>query len=101
MLEVTAEKLPLKGAYDVITILEVFEHLYNPLKVIEHLTEHIKTGGRLWENYIKHDHAHAADLEAAQKQRPAVFEYLRANYRLERGAHEEQVPGASRCWRKV
>ena len=100
-LPVRVNALPLQGTYDVIAILEVFEHLYNPLEVARHLTDHLKHNGLLWENYIKHDDADAADLQVAQDERPAVFEYLRAHYTRVSGADPEAPGGkGTRCWRK-
>jgi len=43
--------LPLRRAYDVITCLEVLEHVINPLDVVRHLVEHLKPGGRLLLNF--------------------------------------------------
>jgi len=100
LLEVGVNTLPLKDEYDTITILEVFEHLYNPYEVARHLTEHLRRGGRLWENYPKSEPC-AADLKEAQQQRAAVFNHIRTHYKLMSGADPDEAPGATRCWVKL
>ncbi|MBW1713167.1 MAG: class I SAM-dependent methyltransferase [Deltaproteobacteria bacterium] len=101
-LEVRPDRLPLGGFYDLITILEVFEHLHNPLEVAVHLDQHLACGGILWENYHLDDNPQAADLKAAQVQRPHVFDYLRRHFELIRGQDPEAPRGGgTRCWRKM
>ena len=103
VLEVQPEKLPLEQFYDLVTILEVYEHLHNPLTVTTHICEHLRTGGLLWENYIAHDHPHASDLHVAQQERPLVFEYLRQHCELIEGADPDSaagMKGGTRCWKR-
>lgn len=98
--EVLPDQLPLEGLYDVITNLEVCEHLYNPLKVTEHLCAHLKSGGLLWENFVVHEHADGADLAVAQKERPEVYRYLRSRCDLISGNPPEAPNGGgTRLWR--
>ena len=105
-IEIQPDRLPLEGAYDAIAILEVFEHLPNPLEVTAHLCDHLRPGGLLWENYINHPHQHdphdhGADLPAAQEQRPAVLALLRERCDLVRD-YDPAAPfeGGTRCWRR-
>ena len=97
VLEVQPNRLPLEGPYDAITILDVFEHLPNPLEVTEHLTGHLRPGGYLWETYIQNV-PEAADLAVAQAERPAVVGHLRARYHLVSGRDPDEDPAAMRCW---
>jgi len=92
--------LPLMGYYKVITILDVFEHLYNPLDVVKHLTDHLNTNGLLWENYILEEEIHGSNLAESFEQRPLVFDHLYSTCRLINGRPPDEVPGATRCWVK-
>ena len=96
-LAVTGDALPLTESYDVIVISEVFEHLHNPLAVARHLVEHLKPGGRLWENYLVTTPS-ASDLKAAQEQRGAVVAHLRDACRLTAGGDPDSAPCDTRCW---
>ena len=102
--QVHSGKLPLESVYDLITILEVYEHLHNPFEVTVHLCEHLRPGGLLWENYIVHDDPHASDLLVAQQERPQVFEYLQKHCELIEGSDPnapEGMSGGIRCWRRL
>ena len=100
--EVLPDKLPLEGFFDIITILEVYEHLHNPLEVTVHLCDHLRPGGLLWENYIVHDNPAGADLPVAQQERPRVFAYWRRHCELMAG-NDPDAPdgGGTRCWRRL
>ena len=69
--------LPLVRAYDVITCLEVLEHVINPLEVVRHLAEHLKPGGRLFLNF-SHDPGKENLVESAAE-RAATVAYLDAH----------------------
>ena len=100
--EVLPQNLPLEGSYDIINILEVYEHLYNPLEVTTHLREHLRVGGLLWENYVVHDNPDAADLLVAQQQRPQVYSYLIKHFELVTGQDPDvSNGGGTRCWRRL
>ena len=69
--------LPLRRAYDVITCLEVLEHVINPLDVVRHLAEHLKPGGRLLLNFS--DDPGRENLVQSAAQRADTLAYLAAN----------------------
>ena len=101
ILKINTRSLPLKGHYKAITILDVFEHLYNPLDVVKHLTDHLHTGGMLWENYLVEEEIHGSNLKESFDQRPLVFDHLYSTCRLISGSLPDEVSGATRCWRKL
>ena len=68
--------LPLSAAYDVITCLDVLEHVVNPLHVTRHLVEHLKPGGTLFVNFA--DDADEENLVEASAQRSQTIAYLDA-----------------------
>ncbi|MEM6885410.1 MAG: class I SAM-dependent methyltransferase [Verrucomicrobiota bacterium] len=100
--EVGVGQLPLDSIFNMIIIFEVYEHLHNPLEVTKHLDKHLASGGCLWENYIKHKEADGCDLEIAQTERDAVFDFIRSKYDLVFGPEPESDTGENknRCWRK-
>lgn len=100
VLRVRTDALPLVSQYDVIAILEVFEHLPDPVEVAEHLLAHLKPGGRLWENFVAHEDAHGADLPQAQSQRDRVYELLRQRCDLVEGTDPHVDDSGTRCWIK-
>ena len=67
--------LPLTRAYDVITCLEVLEHVVNPLEVVRHLVAHLKPGGALYINFVDEPGGDENLVESAA-QRPETIEYL-------------------------
>ena len=66
--------LPLVRPYDVITCLDVLEHVINPLAVVRHLTEHLKPGGTLFVNFV--DDAGGENLAESAHERAATIDYL-------------------------
>lgn len=100
VLEVQPERLPLSRTYDVIAILEVFEHLPNPIQVATHLIDHLKVGGRLWENFIEHPDANAADLDVAQRERTEVLDLFLSTCTLVEGPDPRVKGSGTRCWVK-
>ena len=68
--------LPLRRAYDVITCLDVLEHVANPLAVVRHLADHLKPGGTLLLNFI--EAPGGENLAEAAAQRAATIAYLNA-----------------------
>ena len=74
-----ADDLPLTRPYDIITCLDVLEHVVNPLAVIRHLVAHLKPGGTLMLNF--EDDAGAENLVESVRERAATIAYLNANLR--------------------
>lgn len=101
MKEVMPDKLPLDTFYDLIAILEVFEHLHNPLEVTQHLCEHLSSDGFLWENYMIAKDDSGPNLAISQRERSEAFEYLKHNCKLIFGnAPEASDGGGTRCWQR-
>lgn len=98
VIEVQPGVLPLERRYDVIAVLEVFEHLPNPLVIARHVLEHLAQSGVLWENFVAHEHADAADLEVAQSERDAVLALLSERCELVVGSRPEYDPNGTRAW---
>ena len=97
--------LPLKDQYDVISIIEALVLIHNPLEVVQHVTEHLRKGGKLWETYTVMDDPRTENwisFRQAQEQRPAVFDYIRANYKLLEGPDPDTPKDSGRrCWEKL
>ena len=67
--------LPLERPYDVITCLEVLEHVVNPLEVARHLVGHLKPGGALFVNFVD-EPGGDENLREAAAERAETIEYL-------------------------
>jgi len=67
--------LPLDRGYDVITCLEVLEHVINPLEVVRHLVAHLKPGGSLLLNFVDEPGGDENLTESAAQRAPTI-EYL-------------------------
>ena len=94
-------RLPLVDTYHAIAVLEVLEHLSAPVETIRHLGEHLEVGGWLFEDFTRHDDAHAADLPHAQKERPQVYAYLVEAFHFVDGRHWDAPEGGGiRIWRR-
>jgi SAM-dependent methyltransferase len=97
--------LPLKDEYDVVSIVEALVLIHNPLKVVQHVTKHIRPGGKLWETYTVMDDRRTKEwlsFRQAQEQRPAVFDCIRANYKLLEGPDPDTPKDSGRrCWEKL
>ena len=97
--------LPLRDKYDVVSVIEALVLIHNPLEVVQHITEHIRKGGKLWETYTVMDDPRTKNwtsFRLAQQQRSAVFDYIRANYKLLKGPDPDPPKDSGRrCWGKV
>ena len=100
VLEVKGDELPLTDQFDIVTILDVLEHVHNARDLVEHLCSHLKTGGHLWETFIVVQPGHA-DLQEAQAARESVYSYLSAHMEMVTG-RPAAAPGGggARRWRK-
>ena len=67
--------LPLVRSYDVITCLEVLEHVINPFEVVRHLVGHLKPGGSLFLDFVNEPGGDENLVESAA-QRPDTVRYL-------------------------
>ena len=83
--------LPLRRAYDVITCLDVLEHVVNPLQVVRHVVEHLRLGGTLHVNFIQAPGGENLVEAAAQRADTIAFldETLGAVAPLRVGVHDE------------
>lgn len=97
--------LPLTDQYDVVSIIEALVLIHNPLEVVQHVTEHIRKGGKLWETYTVMDDPRTktwTSFRQAQEQRPAVFKYIRSHFKLLTGPDPDTPRDAGRrCWEKL
>jgi hypothetical protein len=97
--------LPLRDQYDVVSVIEALVLIHNPLEVVKHITEHIRKGGKLWETYTVMDDPRTKNwmsFRQAQQQRPAVFDYIRAHYKLTEGPDPDTPKDRGRrCWEKL
>jgi len=99
-LHVLPDGLPLQDTIDLITILEVLEHVHNPLEVVIHLVDHLSVDGLLWENFVAGEPG-AENLPEAQEQRADVYRFLETHLvQLSGKPAESPGGGGTRCWRK-
>ena len=70
---------------DVVTCFEVFEHVEDPVALGSHLLNMLPSHGVLWEDFVAHDHPHAADLQSAQEKRKDLYVLLQKRCTLTRG----------------
>ncbi len=81
-------RFPLGEKFDAIFCMTVLEHLQEPLAVVEHLRDLLAPGGLLFFDYVKSE-ATGLDTQAGLSQRPATLAFLRENFRVLRGALDE------------
>lgn len=88
--------------YDVVTCLEVLEHVPHPRKTIEQLVGLLKPGGSLLEDFYDHQgFGSPADLDSAAEERPLVYQFLRETCIFDWGRPPEtRFGGGRRWWRK-
>lgn len=95
--------LPALPPVDAACILEVLEHLPDPVAVIRHIGAAIKPGGVLFEDFVRHDaESDGPDLPSARATRPEVYRYLLKHFAFEAGRSWEMPDGGGiRRWRKL
>ena len=97
--------MPLDGEYDVVTVMEALVLIHNPKEVVQHITEHLRQGGKLWETYTVMKDKRTENwlsFREAQKQRHLVFEFIRLNYKLLDGPNpDSKKDQGRRCWEKL
>ena len=92
---------PLTEMYQGVSVIEVLEHLSDPLETVRHLAEHLELGGWFFEDFTPHADAHAADLPQAQRERQQVYAYVEDRFTLVKGRRwEEPDGGGTRIWKK-
>jgi len=74
----------ISGAFDVIVIQEVFEHLDRPRAIAEHLMDRLKPGGHLVFDYI-HSDGCGLDTPSAVTQRPETLKFLERHLAIIQG----------------
>jgi len=85
--------------FDFVSLLDVLEHLPNPLDVIINIEKNHNQGGYLLETWVEHDDEEGpshSDLPEAEEQREDVFKFLNNNYVL----IVEPIKGY-RVWKKL
>jgi len=77
---------PLRGRYDTVFCLEVFEHLPRPLATLEHFHRVLKPGGYLVFDYIHADGSPLGlDTAAALRDRPAALRFILDHFDIVQG----------------
>lgn len=90
IIDINPRELPeLPQFYDVIFVMQTFEHLPNPLQVLKHLTAHIVKDGYLFFDFMISD-GEGLDTCQALKEREAVLSYIKENYKLVSGKINEK-----------
>ena len=70
--------------FDVVTILDVFEHLPNPLEIIWHIYAYSKKWSILVENWYRGGAPCRENLPEAQNDREMVMGFIKTNYDLKK-----------------
>lgn len=90
IIDINPRELPrLPQNYDVVFVMQTFEHLPNPLEVLKNLTNHIEKGGYLIFDFMISDGA-GLDTQQALNERVAVLSYMREKYELVSGKITEK-----------
>ena len=94
--------LPELPRCDVACILEVLEHVPDPVAVIRHVGAAIRPGGVLFEDFHRHDaESDGPDLPSARTMRPEVYRHLGRHFAFEAGRPwDADDGGGTRRWRK-
>ena len=80
IIDINPRELPkFSQNYDVVFVMQTFEHLPNPLEVIKHITSHIEKGGYLIFDFMISD-GEGLDTRQALDEREIVLCYIRENY---------------------
>ncbi len=88
-ISITADRMddPLRGVeteFDLIIVLDVFEHLSRPRLIAEKLLARLKPGGMFYFNYINSEGL-GLDTAAGREERLITLEYLAQHLRMVRG----------------
>ncbi len=98
--EINPGHLPLENMYSKILVLDVLEHVPSPLKLSQHLVQHLLPGGRLVETFISvtEFRTNPSNLESALAERDETLKFLQENLRLRKG--ELGRAAGPRIWEK-
>ena len=80
-------KFPIR--FDVVFIMQVLEHLQNPLNVIQHIHCNMQDKAHLIFNYIKSE-GHGLDTIQSVRERAQVLEFIDNNFKLVSGRIDKQ-----------
>jgi len=85
------------ASFDFVSLMDVLEHLPNPLDVVKNIDNHFNQGGIMLETWVLQDHEGPgrSDLEEAEEQRPEVMKFLNENY-----TSLGQIMEGYRIWKK-
>jgi len=76
--------VPLKESHDIIFLIEVLEHLTNPLAIIKHIIEKLNKNGILVFDYIKSE-GEGLDTQGSVEQRLEVLRFIKDNFEILEG----------------
>ena len=66
--------------FDFVTVMDVLEHVPNPLCIVENITEHMQEGGLFVENWVRGHDADRENLVEAEAEREMCMAYIEDNY---------------------
>lgn len=78
------DNLPEGKKYNVTICLTVFEHLNNPLEVVDSFLNHLEKGGVLIFDYVKQE-AGGLDTKAGQEEREETLRFIEKNFKILKG----------------